>query len=78
MSMEPGALSRSGDWHALEEVGGPKVDVLIELAAHGQEQAVQRDVVGHVGTADGAEEDGVVACAGCPSRRRGIIWPVCL
>src|SRR5690606_35499375 len=45
--------------HALEQLHGAQVDVLLELAADGDQQAPQGDVVGDVGEADGAEEDGV-------------------
>ncbi len=53
--------------HAVEQVGRPQVDVLVEEAAHRQQQAVQRDVVGHVGTADGAEQNGVVLLQHVPA-----------
>ncbi len=38
---------------------GPQVDVLVELAADGDEQAPQGHVVGDVRCADGAEKGGV-------------------
>ena len=45
---------------ALEQAHGAQVDVLLEAAADRDQQAPQRDVVGHAGPADGAQIDGVV------------------
>ena len=45
--------------HAGIEVGGTHVGVLIEGAADGQQQAVERGVVGNFGMSDRAEQDGV-------------------
>jgi hypothetical protein len=46
--------------HAIEQIGGAKIDVLIELASHGKEQAMHADSFGDAGPADGAKEDGVM------------------
>jgi hypothetical protein len=43
--------------HAVEDPDRAQVDVLAERPADRDEQAPQRDVVGHPGPADGAEED---------------------
>ena len=47
-------------FEAVEEPHGAQVDVLLEAAADRDQQAPQRDVVGHAGPADGAQIDGVV------------------
>ena len=49
-----------GGGNAGHELAGADVDVLVEGAADGDEQAPQGHVVGDGGPADGAEEDGVV------------------
>src|SRR5439155_17918778 len=46
--------------YALKEVGRPEIDVLVKLPPHRQEQLVDGNVVRHVRTANGAEQDGVV------------------
>ena len=55
-----GLLAGDGGLDAGIEDGGADADGLIEGAAHGQQQALQGDVVGDVGVAHRAEEDGVV------------------
>ena len=50
---------RAGD--ARQDAGRAHVGVLVEGLADGEPQAPQRDVVGHVGRAGRAEQDGVVA-----------------
>ena len=45
--------------HARIEIRRPHVGVLIEGAADGQQQAVEGDVVGDLGMAHGAQQDGV-------------------
>lgn len=47
--------------HALEQVGGTQVQVQVKFAAHRQEQAMERDVIRHVGAADRSQKDCVVA-----------------
>ena len=42
------------------QVAGADGYGLVESAAHGQQQALEGDVVGDVGVADGAEQDSVV------------------
>ena len=39
----------------------PQIDVLLEVAADRDQQAPQRDMIGHAGISDGAEEDAVHA-----------------
>ncbi len=57
--MSPPRGLRERRFHAGIEICGPHVGVLIERAADGQQQAVKRGVVGNIGMADGAEQDGV-------------------
>ena len=54
-----GRLVGQGRLDAFVEIGRPKVDVLVELAAHRQQQTVKGDGVGHLRMADGAEENRV-------------------
>ena len=42
------------------EIGRAEADTLVHAAADGENQAVEGDVVGYVGVADGTEQDGVV------------------
>ena len=57
--MSPPLGRASGELHAGIEIGRTHVGVLIEGAADGQQQAVQRGVIGNFGMADRAEQDGV-------------------
>ena len=57
--MSPPLGRASGELHAGIEIGGTHVGVLIEGAADGEEQAVQRGVIGNFGMAHRAEQDGV-------------------
>ena len=52
------AGQRRGD--AGVEVGRPDTNTLVVGPAHGQQQALQGDVVGNVRVAHGAEQDGLV------------------
>ncbi len=45
--------------NAGEQPHRAQIDVLLEVAAQRDQQAPQRDVIGHVGIADRAEKDGV-------------------
>ena len=56
-----GALAGQRRFHAGEQLHRPEVDVLIEAEAQFQEQALFQDARGHVGMADGAQQDGAVA-----------------
>ena len=58
--MSPGLRPASGQAHALEQAHGAQVDVLLEVAPDRDQQAPERDVVGHARKADGAEVDRVV------------------
>ena len=53
-----GAAGQRGA-HAGQQLAGAQVHVLVEAAADRDQQAPQRDVVGHAGPADRAEQDGV-------------------
>jgi hypothetical protein len=52
-----GLLAGERALHPVEQAHGPQVHVLVEVAADGDEQAPERDVVGHGGPADRAQED---------------------
>ena len=72
-------LGAVGQWraHAGHELAGAQVHVLVEAAADGDQQTPEGDVVGDVGPADGAEQDGVgLARRSMPSA--GIMAPVFL
>ena len=67
------AGQRAGD--AGQQPHRAQVDVLLEGAADRDQQAPERDVVGHAGEADRAEEDRVVAADRCRGRPSGIMRP---
>ena len=46
---------------AFEQAHGAQVDILLEAPADRDQQAPERDMVGHAGKADRAEEDGIEA-----------------
>ena len=48
-----------GRFHAWMKIGGADTNPLVEAATHGQQQAMQGDVVGDVGVTNRAEQDGV-------------------
>ena len=50
---------RKGAPDAREEPDGPQVDVLVERAPDRDQEPPERQVVGHAGVPDGAEEDRV-------------------
>ena len=57
--MSPPLGRASGRLHAGIQIGRPHIGVLVEGAADGQQQAVQRGVVGNFGMAHRAEQNGV-------------------
>ncbi len=60
VELRPGDVAqRRGD--ARQDAGRAHIGVLVEGLADGEPQAPERDVVGNVGMAGRAEEDGVVA-----------------
>ncbi len=50
--------------HAFEQAHGTQVHVLVEVAADRDQQAPQRDVIGHARPAHGAEEDALESLQG--------------
>ena len=64
-SRSSGVTSRSGELHARPQPHRALVHVLLEAAADGDQQAPERDVVGHVVAAHGAQED-------CVGRRQPV------
>ena len=76
-SSGPGHVAqRAGD--AGQDARRAHVGVLVERLADGEPQAPQRDVVGHVGRAGRAEQDGVVALDAGRGRPSGMKAPVFL
>ena len=69
-SRSPSPTPRRGETDAGQDACGPHVGVLIEALADAQAQTPQRDVVGQVRIADGAEINGVVMASGCRGRPR--------
>ena len=59
MSIWPPSLPGQRRFDTRIEIRRTHVGILIEGAADGQQQAVQRDVIGNVGMADGAQQDGI-------------------
>ena len=59
MSILPPLRRRQRRLHARIQLRRPDVGVLIERAPDGQQQPVQRDVVGDFGMPDGAQQNGV-------------------
>ena len=57
--MSAGPLFASGRLHVRVELHGPQVDVLVQLEAQAQEDALLEDARLHVGMSDGAEVDRV-------------------
>ena len=58
-SISPPLRLRQRRLDARIEIRRPHVGILIERPANGQQQAVQRDVVGNLGMPHGAQQDGV-------------------
>ena len=56
-SISPGLRLASGRRHALEQTHRTQVHVLVEVATDRDQQAPQRNVIGHARPADGAEKD---------------------
>ena len=59
MSSGPLALDRALDTRI--ELDGPQVDVLVEVEAEAEQDSLFENAGGHVGVADGTEQDGVAA-----------------
>ena len=57
--MSPPLAPASGDCHARIEIRRPHVGVLVERAPDGQQQPVERGVVGDLRMPHGAQQDGV-------------------
>src|SRR5690606_11268260 len=56
-----GRPAGEGARHAAQHADRPQRDILMELPADRDEQAPERDVVGHAGPVDGAEIDRIMA-----------------